>query len=47
MDVIREKIVPMTDAPNPEKSKLWQQLHLLEEEQTSIQKLIDKLIKWT
>ena len=45
MAVIREKIVPMTDAPNPEKSKLWQQFHLLEDQQISIDKLINKMKK--
>ena len=42
---INEKIVPMADTPNPEKAKLWQQFHLLEDEQTSINKLITKLKK--
>ena len=40
---VREKIVPMADTPNPTKAKLWQQIHLLEDEQSSIIKLIDKL----
>ena len=43
MTEIREKIVPIADAPNTEKAKLWHQFHLLEDEQISIQKLIDKL----
>ena len=43
MTKIREKIIPMADSPNPEKAKLWQQFNLLEDEQTSIGKLIDKL----
>ena len=43
MTEIREKIVPIADAPNPEKAKLWHQFHLQEDEQISIQKLIDKL----
>lgn len=40
---IREKVVPMADPPNPEKAKLWQQFQLLEDDQTSIKKLMDKL----
>ena len=43
MGEIREKIIPMADAPNPEKAKLWQQFHLLEDEQNSILNLISKL----
>ena len=43
MAEIGEKIIPMAVAPNPEKAKLWQQFHLLEDEQTSILKLISKL----
>ena len=34
--------IPMVDAPNLEKSKLWQQFHLLEDEQISIIKLIQE-----
>lgn len=40
---IREKIIPMADALNSEKTKLWQEFHLLEDEQTSIKKLISKI----
>ena len=43
MAEIREKIVPMADATNPIKAKLWQQFHLLEDEQISIEKLINKM----
>ena len=43
MTEIGKKLAPMAYAPNPEKAKLWQQFHLLEDEQTSILKLIDKL----
>ena len=43
MAEIIEKIVPMADAPNPRKAKLCQQFHLLEDEQISIEKLINKL----
>ena len=43
MTEIGEKIAPMADAPNPEKAKLWQQYHMLEDEQISIDKLISKL----
>ena len=32
MTEIRDKIIPMADAPNPEKAKLCQQFHLLEDE---------------
>ena len=37
------KIAPMADAPNPEKAKRWQEYHLIEDEQISIDKLISKL----
>ena len=43
MAEIREKIVPMADAPNPTKAKLWQQFHLLEDEQISMDRLINKM----
>ena len=43
MGEIREKIVSMADAPNPKKAKLWQQFNLLEDEQISIDKLINKM----
>lgn len=45
MTEIGNKIAPIADTPNPKKAKLWQQFHLLEDEQTSIQKLIDKILK--
>ena len=38
MTEIGKKLAPMTDAPNPEKAKLWQEFHLLEDEQTSLLK---------
>ncbi|MCH5247391.1 MAG: hypothetical protein J1E99_04455, partial [Muribaculaceae bacterium] len=43
MAEIREKIVPMADAPNPTKAKLWQQYHLIEDEQISIDRLVSSL----
>ena len=43
MAEIREKIVPMADATNPTKAKLWQQFHLLEDEQISMDRLINKM----
>ena len=46
MTEIGEKIAPMADAPNPEKAKLWQEYHMLEDEQISIDKLISKLKDW-
>ena len=46
MTEIGEKITPMADAPNPEKAKLWQEYHLIEDEQISIEKLISKLKDW-
>ena len=46
MTEIGEKIAPMANAPNPEKTKLWQEYHLIEDEQSSIEKLISKLKGW-
>ena len=43
MGEIREKIAHMADTPNPKKAKLWQQFHLLEDEQISIDRLINKM----
>ena len=43
MAEIREKIVPMADATNQTKAKLWQQFHLLEDEQISMDRLINKM----
>lgn len=43
MSEMREKIIPMADAHNPEKAKLWQEFYHLEDEQTSIDKLIEKI----
>lgn len=40
---IGKELAPIADTPNRKKAKLWQQCHLLEDEQTSILKLIDKL----
>ena len=45
MTEIGEKIAQMANIPNPEKVKLWSQFHLIENEQFSIIKLIDKLKK--
>ena len=33
----------MADIPNPKKAKFWQQYHLLEYEQISIDKLTNKM----
>lgn len=43
MTEIGKKLATMADTPNPQKTKLWQQFHLLEDEQTSTLKLISKL----